>query len=80
MKFSFTLVPAMPGGPMLPSAPLMPCEADCNEIRTYKEGGSVTASTKLCEELLTFTVLSWNQTAHLGAWNPLLPFRTWRSW
>lgn len=44
MKFRFTLVPAMPGGPMLPSAPLMPCEADYTEIRTYKEGGSVLES------------------------------------
>lgn len=48
---------------------------------TKREGVCLSrASVKLCEELLTCTVLGRDQTAHLGAWNPLLPFRTWRSW
>lgn len=55
----------MPGTPMLPSFPLMPCETDGTEMRIE-------------EELLTFTVLY--QTAHLGAEDPLFPLWTWRSW
>lgn len=56
----------MPGAPMLPSFPLMPCETDSTEMRT--DDG----------ELLTLTVL--HPTAHLGAWDPLLPFWARRSW
>lgn len=51
---------------MLPSFPLMPCGTDSTEMRT--DDG----------ELLTLTVL--HPTAHLGAWDPLLPLWTRRSW
>lgn len=78
MKSSLTLGPVMPGPPMLPSGPLMPCETHCREMRTDKEGETerVTASAQLYVELLIFT----DQAAHLGAWNPLFTFWTWRSW
>lgn len=73
IQFNLTLGPVVPGAPMVPSTPLIPCETYCRHLKIDAEAERFFASAQLHEELIIFA-------AYLGAWDPLFPFWTWRSW